>query len=246
MFSPLVLFFLIAMAVGVIVAVQVVAASKRRERLFAAAAMRGWTFTREAPELVHRWSGQPFGRGDNRRARDVLSGTWRGHDFVAFAYSYETSSTDSKGDRTTTTHTFGVLAWSLPAWLPTLEVRPENILHRAAGAVGLGSDIELESEDFNRAFRVRGLGPEVRLRRAPSALDGAAPRGAARALADRGLEHPHLGRLGLRARRPRPSAVRPRGRRLRDPCLRVEGPRIRSSRRDGRVGAARRPAGGQS
>ena len=160
MFSPLVLFFLIAVAVGVFVAFQAVAASKRRERLFAAATMRGWTFTREAPELVQRWSGQPFGRGDNRRARDVLSGTWRGHDFVAFAYSYETSSTDSKGDRTTTTHTFGVLAWSLPTWLPTLEVRPENILHRAAGAVGLGSDIELESEDFNRAFRVEASDPK--------------------------------------------------------------------------------------
>jgi hypothetical protein len=44
---------------------------------------------------------------------------------------------------------------ALPAYLPTLEVVPENVFSRMAGAVGLSSDIDLESEDFNRSFKVR-------------------------------------------------------------------------------------------
>jgi Protein of unknown function (DUF3137) len=159
-FSPLLVFALGAIAFGIFYVLNAAAAGRRREALFAAATLRGWTFSQEVPELANRWEGQPFGQGDNRRAQEVLSGSWHGHDFVSFLYTYETSSTDSKGDRTTTTHRFGVLAWALPAWLPTLEVRPENVLHRAAGAIGLGSDIELESEDFNRAFRVSASDPK--------------------------------------------------------------------------------------
>lgn len=153
-FSPLLLFVVGAIAVGIFYAINVVAESRRRERLFAAATLRGWTFTREDPALAGRWTGRPFGEGENRRARDVLSGAWNGGEFVAFTYSYDTSTTDSKGGRHTTTHRFGVVARALPTWLPTLEVRPESVLDRAWTAVGMGSDIELESEDFNRAFRV--------------------------------------------------------------------------------------------
>lgn len=158
--SPLLVLALGAIGFAVFYVISSAAESRRREALFAAATLRGWTFTQEMPELTSRWDGQPFGQGDNRRARDVLTGTWREREFVAFTYSYETSTTDSKGGRHTTTHRFGVVVRVLPAWLPTLEVRPENILHRAAGAVGLGTDIELESEDFNRAFRVSASDPK--------------------------------------------------------------------------------------
>ena len=154
-FSPLLLFAVFAVIVGVIAVVGVRADSARRERLFAASTVRGWTYTRSRPDLADRWTGQPFGRGDNRKVADVLEGDWHGRPFLAFTYTYETSSTDSKGDRSTTTHRFGVVVLQLPAWLPTLEVTPESFLDRAAGAVGLGNDLEMESEDFNRAFQVR-------------------------------------------------------------------------------------------
>jgi hypothetical protein len=153
--APLLLFCLGVVVVVALAAFGYVADQRRRERLFAAATVRGWTYTAERFDLVDRWTGQPFGTGDNRRAREVLSGRWGHQDFLSFTYTYETSSTDKDGKRSTTTHRFGVLAWALPAWLPTLEVRPENFMHRAWGAVGFGGDIELESEDFNRAFLVK-------------------------------------------------------------------------------------------
>jgi hypothetical protein len=73
--------------------------------------------------------------------------------FVAFDYKYETHSTDGKGNRTTTTHRYGIAALQLSAHLPRLQVTPENVFTRLGNVFGL-DDIELESEDFNRRFRV--------------------------------------------------------------------------------------------
>ncbi|HTY72178.1 MAG TPA: DUF3137 domain-containing protein [Actinomycetes bacterium] len=121
---------------------------------------RGWSYVAEAPQYVDRWQGHPFGTGERRRARNVMSGEWRGAAFVGFDYSYETTSTDANGRTNRTTHTFGVVALGLPTYLPTLQVTGESVLRRAAQAVGMGHDIDLESEDFNRAFTVTSPDPK--------------------------------------------------------------------------------------
>lgn len=128
---------------------------KRRERLMQYALHRGWAYAGEDPVLADAFRGTPFGKGDRRRARNVLTGEESGRPFTAFDYSYETHSTDSKGNRTTSTHRYGVVVVPLPGALGTVEVTPEGMFSRAAGAVGLVSDIDLESEEFNRRFRVR-------------------------------------------------------------------------------------------
>jgi hypothetical protein len=128
---------------------------KRRQRIMAFCVARGWRYADEDPTLANRWSGEPFDRGDRRRARNVIRGNESGRDFVAFDYSYQTHSSDSHGRRKTTTHHYAVYIVSIPAYLPTLEVCPEGVFAKLADAVGLTSDIDLESEDFNRAFKVR-------------------------------------------------------------------------------------------
>jgi hypothetical protein len=129
---------------------------KRRDRIMAFCVARGWRYLAEDLSVVGQYSGEPFGQGDRRRARNVIRGNECGRDFLAFDYSYQTESTDSKGQRSTTTHHFAVCAVTLPAYLPTLEVSPTGAFRKLADAVGLTSDIDLESEDFNRAFKVRG------------------------------------------------------------------------------------------
>jgi hypothetical protein len=127
---------------------------KRRERIMTFCLARGWKYVDEDLTLAGRWAGDPFGNGDRRRARNVIRGNECGRDFVAFDYSYETHSTDSHGKRTSTTHHFAVTAVDLPAFLPTLEVCPTGVFGKLTDAVGLTNDIDLESEDFNRAFKV--------------------------------------------------------------------------------------------
>ncbi len=134
---------------------------KRREKLLQVAMARGWTYVGEDTSLVHRWPGEPFGHGDSPRARNVLTGTESGRPFTAFDYTYETSSTDSKGNRSTTTHHWTVCVVPMPGWLGDVQVLPESAFDRVVDAVGLRTDIELESEEFNRRFRVAADNPKL-------------------------------------------------------------------------------------
>ena len=134
--------------------------SRRRQALQQFCAASGWRYTAEDDSLTVRWNGTPFGQGDRRRARNVVTGTDRGVGFVAFDYQYDTESTGSRGSRQRTTHRFDVVALALPTVLPGLQVTPEGLLARAAEAVGLGGSIELESEDFNRRFTVHAHQPK--------------------------------------------------------------------------------------
>jgi hypothetical protein len=128
------------------------AAKKRREAMLAFATARGWRYEQEQPELVDRFTGPPFGMGFGRQAYNVLYGTHDGRDLVSFDYTYKTQTSDGK-TTTTHTHTFSVLALRMGVPMPSLSVDPENIFGRFLGRL-TGQDIDLESEDFNRAFTV--------------------------------------------------------------------------------------------
>ncbi len=157
-------FLLLAGFVVVAVTVLVVGfvlEQKRRDRLMQFALKRGWQYTGEVPALCDRWPGTPFGRGDHPKARNVLSGTESGRPFTAFDYTYETHSSDSKGNRTTTTHRWAVVVVPMQGFLGHVEVQRESALERMAGAVGLSRDIDLESEAFNRRFRVSSASPKL-------------------------------------------------------------------------------------
>jgi hypothetical protein len=128
---------------------------KRRAALAAFAASKGWTFEpHDRHGLDDRWSDAPFGTGHSRRASNVMSGSVDGRPALAFDYRYKITTSNGKSS-STRTYNYGVCVLGLPAYLPSLEVGPENVLTRFGNALGL-DDIELESEDFNRAFRVRG------------------------------------------------------------------------------------------
>jgi hypothetical protein len=130
-------------------------AKKRRELFAGFAAQYGWSYTPADNRLAGNWQGTPFRTGDNWRVQNVLAGLFNGHQMVAFDYSYQTHTTDSKGRRTTTTHKFGVVVVQLPGALPHLEVTHEGIFGGAvANALGF-RDLQFESDQFNRAFRVK-------------------------------------------------------------------------------------------
>jgi hypothetical protein len=131
------------------------AAKKRREMFAGFAAQHGWSYVPSNNALARQWTGTPFGAGDNRRVTNVLSGPFNGHQMVAFDYSYQTHTSNGKGQRRTTTHKFGVVVLQLPGALPHLEVTHEGIFGGAvANAFGF-RDIQFESDRFNRAFRVK-------------------------------------------------------------------------------------------
>jgi len=151
-------FVLIAVGIAVIVAVAVIAHKKNQARireLHGLAMSKGWQYLAGDPfNLPGRWPGHPFGKGYGRRASNVVTGTVGLYPMVAFDYVYKEDSTDSKGNRTTHTYNFAVCALAMPCALPELQLAPEGVFSRIGQALGM-QDIELESEDFNRRYRVR-------------------------------------------------------------------------------------------
>ena len=93
-------------------------------------------------------------KGDNRYACNILSGNYQQNEVLAFDYHYETESTDSKGNRTTTHHWFSFFILTLPAYFPDLTIRRENLFTKVAEVFGY-QDINFESAEFSKAFCVR-------------------------------------------------------------------------------------------
>lgn len=147
--------FVLAIVVGLaLVGLFAYLEHQRTEAMRAECARRGWTYRRDDPSLVDRWTQGPFGKGHGRRARHVVTGECVGRPFVAFEYSYRESSGAGQSRRTTT-YTFAVCSLGLPVPLPLLVVEPEGWLSRLADAVGVTDEVDVESEAFNHAYSVR-------------------------------------------------------------------------------------------
>ena len=105
---PLVVFAVGLVLVGVVGYFSYQADKKRRALLLGYAQSNGWSYVARDDSWCDRFSGSPFGQGESRKAQNILQGPYDDTSMVAFDYSYETSSTDSKGNRWTTTHHFTV------------------------------------------------------------------------------------------------------------------------------------------
>src|SRR3954453_1707074 len=152
--SPVPFLFLAALPVAGYLAFRSWQQDQRRKgQIRTWAANNRYTYEAANDGWCERWTGDPFGEGDHRRAENVVSGATASRPFSAFDYSYQTHSNNGRGGRTTTTHRYCVTSVQLPAYLPLLQVTPESVLTGIGHALGL-DDIDLESEDFNRRFRV--------------------------------------------------------------------------------------------
>jgi hypothetical protein len=133
------------------------AEQKRVAEIRTYAASRGWSYADRDDSWHETFTGSPFDSGHGRRSTKVLHGTHDGREAAVFDFVYHTteSSTDANGHHHTheEAHRFNVVALSLGAATPGLSVSPEGAFGRLLGRM-FNSDIELESEEFNRAFTV--------------------------------------------------------------------------------------------
>jgi hypothetical protein len=108
------------------------------------AARNGFRYTQGTPGLLAHLPGDPFDRGASRDVHDVLSGPIADRPGLIVQFSWFRVASGPDGLHS------GICvaaALELPAPVPELLVRKES---------GLGRDLQLESEEFNRAFRVEG------------------------------------------------------------------------------------------
>lgn len=102
--------------------------------------------------------GLPFAlltKGDGRGTENVLSGRWQGVPILAFDYWYYEEDSDANGRTSRTYHRFSCAVAEIEAACSPVTISRENVFSRLADHLAL-RDIEFESEEFNRAFDVRG------------------------------------------------------------------------------------------
>jgi hypothetical protein len=150
-----VLLFALFIVLVVVVAVLGARAAKKRQQAFAAwAAAHGYRYEKQDDRFADLPWGPPFGVGFGRAAFDVLSYDGPDRPVLCFTYRYKTESSNGK-TTTTESHYFAIYSARLQKPLPGLRVSKEGFFGTIARAVGF-HDIEFESEQFNKAFKVKG------------------------------------------------------------------------------------------
>ena len=134
----------------------IISSAKRKKELIAFAAANGLSFSEGSDyDMEDRFPAfDCFREGSDRYAYNILSGQWRGRELLAFDYHYETESTDSDGDRDTTSHHFSAVILFSRVPLKPLFIRAEGFFDKVTQFFGY-DDIDFESAEFSRKFYVR-------------------------------------------------------------------------------------------
>lgn len=126
---------------------------RRHARFTEFAAKHGLDYSPEDPfGLVDARFGI-FRRAEEQRCMNVLSGRWKGLQMRYADYEYWV-----RGKRAQTSYR-SILLFELPVDAPQTAIRRENVLTRAADVAGV-EDIDFESEEFNRTYRVSSEDPK--------------------------------------------------------------------------------------
>lgn len=153
-----VIIVVVVLIVGGIVYVAWRLEQKRRAALAAFAAQHGFTVVERDDSLLRRFRdyGSPFDVGFDRRAEHIMTGTYDERPAIAFDLTYhtwETRTVDGKTERYKESHKYAIVSLTMPRTYPGLSVSPEGPVGRFFGRL-TNTDIQFESDDFNRAFTV--------------------------------------------------------------------------------------------
>ncbi len=105
----------------------------------------------------HPFSQLPVLKGGAKRVTWAAAGSIDGCDLVAIEHQYVVST-----GQVTTFITHTAVACRCPAFWPSIDLKPETVFHRLADRLGHG-DVELESDRFNRRWRVKTSDPDLAL-----------------------------------------------------------------------------------
>lgn len=151
-------FLIIAVFAGFIIIAGIAAHRKQQARI---SELSAWARSRQLyfePGKVHGFDDLHPGisclqQGDGRYAFNIVSGTRGEYEMTAFDYHYETESTDSDGDTSTTHHYFSAVLLQPRHPLKPLLIRREGFFDRIKAGFGF-NDIDFESAEFSKRFHV--------------------------------------------------------------------------------------------
>jgi hypothetical protein len=125
----------------------------RQQDLARVAARLGLQFSTDDTFNTNALPFELFGKGDGNGSENVMWGVLENDPVRAVDFWYYVDSSDSEGHSSRSYHRFSCAIGLLPVDGPRLSIGHETLFTRAAGHLGF-HDVEFESEEFNRAFRV--------------------------------------------------------------------------------------------
>jgi hypothetical protein len=145
-----------ALVVGSMWVVSLIRASSRQRELADFADRIGWTFAERSLTVASGLTSYPFGTGVDREDVDVVTGVFQGRQCAHFTrrFAQKRRGTSASED-VTVTQEFRISSVELGADYPTIDILPEDVVALAAKLVG-GMDVDFESAEFNRRWRVKG------------------------------------------------------------------------------------------
>ena len=156
--APVVLFFILFVVIFIAAAIYShIKEKKRREALQSIASSLGLSFSQARDRSMASSYGflNRLRAGENRYAYNIMRGNApEGYPVVLFDYHYETTHTDSDGDRRTTHYYFSVFTLTMKKQFPELIIEPEGFFSKIAQAFGF-DDIDFESHEFSRRYKVK-------------------------------------------------------------------------------------------
>lgn len=147
--------FVLFVLVGVgVLTMAWVRASRRRDAARTIAGRLGLQYSEGDPlgvlDLPHRL----FRKGDRRRIETTLHGTLDGRSIVLCDFVFTETSRDAQGNTSQRDYRWSLCALALSWPLPWIEITPEGLGRRLLNVLGVGNDVQFESDEFNRAFTV--------------------------------------------------------------------------------------------
>lgn len=128
--------------------------NRRRLGLAAFATRFGFEYSETDPfNLLWDYNLPLLEMGDRRGTENVVHGSWKGTPFIEADYWFAIQTTNSSSSQPRSHKRFNVVIVDVPAELPTLTIERETIAAWIAEEQGF-HDIQFESGEFNRAFRV--------------------------------------------------------------------------------------------
>jgi hypothetical protein len=142
-------FLILAAGAGALWLFDSVRSSRQRKEFSTFAARLGWQFVGTTREYSGRFSSFPFDADSSSVQENVLRGSLNGVRCVAF--THVRTIRDANGNKST--EPFATALVELPVILPRIELVPETLAERLVKSVG-GGDLDVESYEFNRRWRV--------------------------------------------------------------------------------------------
>ena len=149
---PVLLFSVFAILVVLLIYVGFLAKKRRREEFFALSVKLGLRYDQGDPLNTVDLPFDLFQRGDRRGVENTLYGETGEMRVRLFDYYFVETHSDGKGT-SSTTYPFSCALGEIDADCPHFVLEKEGFLSSLARGLGF-RDIETESEEFNRAFKV--------------------------------------------------------------------------------------------